>query len=158
MKKLGYLLILLAVMSCQKESTTSTASLLLDPIPANKYYSSEIFSESNRQLYGQWQFLYIYDDAGIVAGPGKVSATYDFLVIKKFGVYGKIKDNKLIESGKIVVVAQTSSQFEIELIPDSGYSNAINSWYNITFSNNQLTMTDASIGCGVLYNVYQQSN
>ena len=110
------------------------------------------------KLYGLWQFLYIYDDAGIAAGPGKVSATYDYLVIKEFGIYGKIKDNKLIESGQIVVVTQSSSQFEIELIPDATYNNAINSWYYVTYSNDQLTMTDASIGCGVLYNVYKQSN
>ena len=109
------------------------------------------------KLYGQWRFLYIYDDAGIIAGPGKIDPDYDYLMIKKYGIYGKIKDNKVIETGKIEVVKQNATQFEINLkssINSSTYPTDI--WYVNYKGKDSLEMFDASIGCGYLSNVFKK--
>lgn len=155
MKKVGYMLILFLLFSCNSESV-KTSVLLIDTIPDTKYYQAEIFTDSNLRLYGQWQFLYIYSDAGIVGGPGKISPTYDYLEIKKYGIYGMVKDNRLIETGKIEIVAQNNSQFEIKLKPDEKDSVTNSSWYYVTYSNDSIIMRDASVGCGVLYNAYKK--
>ena len=156
MKKIIYIISLLFVFSCNKESIKDT-SLLIDSISTTKYYPNEIFVNKNLKLYGQWQFSYIYDDAGIIMGPGKIAPTYDYLEIKKFGIYGMIKNNKIIESGKIVVVKQDSSLFEINLKPDKIDSITNESWYYVFFhENDSLKLYDASVGCGFLYNAYRK--
>jgi hypothetical protein len=157
MRKFYYLLILPLLLSCNKEPVQITG-LPIDTIPYNKYYNSEIFADSNLKLYGKLQFLYIYADAGIVAGPGKIDPNYDFLEIKKYGIYGKVKDNNLIETGKIEIVAQDNSKFEIKFSPDRMDNNTLSSWYYITYSNDSIIMRDASVGCGVSYNVYKRKN
>ncbi len=156
MKNFGYLIILLLLFSCQKESV-KTPALLIDAIPGTKYYQTEIFSADNLKLYGKWQFLYVYNDAGIAGGPGKVNATYDCLEIKEYGVYGMVKDNKLIETGKIEIIKQENFQLEIKLNPDIK-DDKTNSpeYYYVTYKNDSIIMTDASIGCGVLFNAYKR--
>lgn len=157
MKNFGYLIILMLLFSCKKEPI-KTSALLIDTIPGTKYYEAEIFADSNLKLYGKWQFLYIYNDAGIAGGPGKVIPTYDYLEIKKYGIYGMVKDNKLIETGEIEIIKQESSQFEIKLNPDTKDNTTNPSWYYVSFKNDSIIMTDASIGCGVLFNVYKKYN
>ena len=157
MKRFIYLICLLSLFSCRKEQEQS-ASSLLDTIETTKYYNAEIFTDSNLKLYGQWRFLYIYDDAGIIAGPGKIDPNYDYLVIKKYGIYGKIKANKVIESGKIEVVKQNATMFEINLKlsikNNSTYPSDI--WYVKYMGKDSLEMVDASIGCGYLSNVFKK--
>ena len=75
MKKLRWIIFLLSLFSCSKEPSSTS---LLDTIPIFKYYNNEIFSADNMKLYGKWQFSYIYADAGIIAGPGKIDPNYDF--------------------------------------------------------------------------------
>ena len=145
------------LISCSNEST-KTSVLLIDTISSTNYYKTEIFNNNNLRLYGQWKFLYIYDDAGIVMGPGRINPTYDYLEIKKYGIYGKVKDNRLIETGKIEIVAQDNSQFEIKLKPNDKDSIINSTWYYVTYSNDSIIMRDASIGCGVLYNAYKKQN
>ena len=145
------------LISCSNESI-KTPVLLVDTISSTNYYKTEIFNNNNLRLYGQWKFLYIYDDAGIVMGPGRINPTYDYLEIKKYGIYGKVKDNKLIETGKIEIVAQDNSQFEIKLKPNDKDSIINSTLYYVTYSNDSIIMRDASIGCGVLYNAYKKQN
>lgn len=158
MRKLIYIICLLSLFSCRKESVQSATSLL-DTISASKHYNNEILSDTNLKLYGQWQFLYIFADAGIAGGPGKTNPDYNYLVIKKYGIYGKIKDNKVIESGKIEIVKQDNTLFEIRLNPDNSKNpNTSDYWYVNYKSKDSLVMVDASIGCGVIYNVYRRKN
>lgn len=162
MKRFIYLICLLSLFSCRKEQEQKeqeqSASSLLDAIETTKYYNDEIFTEGNLILYGQWRFLYIYDDAGIIVGPGKIDPDYDYLVIKKYGIYGKIKANKVIESGKIEVVKQNATLFEINLKPsiknNSTYPSDI--WYVKYMGKDSLEMVDASVGCGYLSNVFKK--
>jgi len=143
---------LLSLFSCTKDS-------LIDSISFTRYYKNEIFTDSNLKLYGQWQFLYIYADAGIVAGPGKINPTYDYLEIKKFGIYGKIKDNKVIESGQIVVIKQENSLFEINFKPDKKDSITDETLYAVIYTGkDSIIMRDASVGCGAYFNAYKRQN
>ncbi|MEA4841336.1 MAG: hypothetical protein VB110_10075 [Bacteroidales bacterium] len=151
MKKIIGIISLFLVFSCDNDS-----SLLIDPISDTRYYQNEIFTDSYLRFYGKWQFSYIYDDSGIVMNPQKIDPTYDYLEIKKYGIYGKIKNNKIIESGKIQVLIQDNSQFEINLKPDNTDKNIIENLYNVHFTGNTMEMYDTSVGCGILYNVYKK--
>jgi hypothetical protein len=149
MKKIGRTIFLLLLFSCSNDYFKSS---LLDPIIPTKYYNNEIFTSGYLKLYGRWQFSYIYDDAGIVAGPGKINPNYDYLEIKRYGIYGKIKNNVLIESGKIIVVKQVSDQLTIKLESDNE-----GDYWDITFNaKDSLRMMDASIGCGYLFNQFKK--
>jgi hypothetical protein len=153
MKRISYCIIILLFFSCSKESD-KISTTLLDSIPTDKYYKSEIFSEVNLKLYGQLKFLNIYDYAGIAGGPGKEDPTYDVLEIKKYGIYGKIKNNRLIESGKIEIVKQDSIYFEINFRPDTSNVNVYNWWYVNYSGKDSIIMYDASVGCGSYSHVY----
>lgn len=154
--KTSYVLFLVVfLISCSNDSLR-TSDLQIDSISTTRYYQAEIFSNVNLKLYGQWQFLYIYADAGIIMGPGKINPTYDYLEIKKYGIYGKVKDNKLIETGKIEIIEQELSQFEIKLIPADKDSITNSIWYYVTYSNDSIIMRDASVGCGVSDNTYKR--
>ena len=158
MRKIVALIILLYLFSCTKDAVKTSISLL-DTIPTNKFYTNEIFTDVNLKLYGQWQFLYIFDDAGIAGGPGKINPTYNYLEIKKYGIYGKIKDNQVLESGEILVTKQNATGFQITLKPDKAFPLANETWYDITYTGkDSLRLRDASVGCGVLYNVYRKQN
>jgi hypothetical protein len=149
MKRYIYLLGLIILISCEKDSNN---------IPDTKYYYQEIMYNDNLKIYGQWIFLYTYDDAGIAGGPGKIDPTYDYLEMKKYGIYGMIKDNEVIESGKIEIIKQDSLQLIIKLDSIKNDSNvfAHNIW-SINFQNDDsLILYDASIGCGTYYNVYKR--
>lgn len=154
MKKIGRTIFLLLMFSCSNDYLNTS---LLDSIPSAKYYSNEIFKGDYLRLYGRWQFSYIYADAGIVAGPGKIGPTYDYLEIKRYGIYGKIKDNIVIESGKIVVTKQDNSQLQIKFEPEDKELPVY--WYDVSFyPKDSLMMRDASVGCGVEYNEYSKEN
>jgi len=156
MRRFIYLISLLLIYSCNKE-TIKDSSLLIDSISLTKYYPNEIFTENNLKLYGKWKFSYIYDDAGIIMGPGKISPNYDYLEFKKYGIYGKIKNNRIIETGKTVVVKQDNSQFEIHLIPEQIDNTMNESWYNVNFNgNDSVKLYDATVGCGYLYNAFKK--
>ena len=156
MKKTGYILISILLFSCNNE-TLNTSVLLTDAISSTKYYQTEIFTDSNLKLYGRWQFLNVFQYASVTGGTGKTNPSYDYLEFKKYGIYGKVKDNKLIETGKIEIITQDNSQFEIKLKPDD--KDSINSnLYFVTYSNDSIVMRDASVFCGVLLNNYKRKN
>lgn len=157
MRRFIYIISLLSLFSCGKDPVQTSTSLM-DTISNTKYYNKEILSDSNLKLYGQWQFLYIFADAGIIEGPGKIPSTYDYLEIKKYGIYGMIKNNKVIESGKIQIIKQDSKLFEMSFYSDKNINDLYPSsiWYVNYIGNDSLEMVDASVGCGVLYNVYKK--
>jgi hypothetical protein len=157
MIRFRYFLILLSLMSCNK-AAIDTSTVSIDSIPETHYYDKEILLANNLKIYGAWTFLNIYSDAGIIAGPGKISPTYDYLLIKKFGIYGMIKDNKIIESGRIQIIKQADNQLEIQLNSDSADSSKFTSitWLVNYQGNDSMLLIDASVGCGTYYNIYQR--
>ena len=89
-----------------------------------------------------------------------INPTYDYLEIKKFGIYGKIKDNKVIETGKILIVRQDSSQIQVKLKSNNNDSTqSLQYFWNIVFKGkDSILMFDASVGCGTYYNIYRRKN
>lgn len=71
---------------------------VLDEVPSTTYFDAEIFAEQNLKIYGTWK---IFDISGGIHGSG-YEPDFDYLVIKKVGIYGFVKDNSLLEYGKIV--------------------------------------------------------
>jgi hypothetical protein len=152
MKYLYCIVFLISLFACSKESDKNTVKWL-DPIPADKYYSSEIVSAVNLKLYGQQKFMNIYNGAGIAGGPGWQKPTYDYLVFKEYGIYGKIKNNRVIETGKVQIIEQVPPFFEIELSADTTYVSH-SRWFVEFAGHDSIVMYDASVGCGIYAHVY----
>ncbi len=87
---------------------------LFDNISKNEYYDYEIFDESYLDIYGDWK---LYAVSGGFNGNGH-ELNFDFLVLKKYGIYGFLKNDNILEFGKIVIVEQTSETLLITLNPD----------------------------------------
>jgi hypothetical protein len=71
---------------------------VLDEVPSTTYFDAEIFSEQDLKIYGTWK---VFDISGGIHGNG-YAVNFDHLVIKRIGIYGFVKDNNLLEYGKIV--------------------------------------------------------
>jgi hypothetical protein len=100
--------------SCEKKEDKI---LIADQIIKTKYYDSEIFSETNLLIYGKWEFLYI---TGGLAGE-RLKPYYEYLEVVKYGIYGRITDNKIIEIGKLIVDNHNNSGTVISFFPDARY-------------------------------------
>ena len=115
MKKLILLAVVLSLLpACEKSSDNVTIS---GHVVKTQYYSSEIFSEANQQIYGKWKFLNL--SGGI--GGFTYDPSYDYLEVTKYGIYGIIKDNKIKEIGKIIVNQQDDIRTLITFLPDAEY-------------------------------------
>ena len=82
--------------ACDKE--TIEIPHVLDEVESTRYFDTEIFSEQNLKIYGTWK---IFDISGGFHGSG-YDINFDYLVIKKVGIYGFVKNDNLLEFGKIV--------------------------------------------------------
>ena len=91
--------------------------LNIDNIAKDKYYTTDNISHNFQDFYGKWKLISIF---GGFSGQG-YKPNFDFLEIKPFGIYGIIKGDSLIESGKIAVDTMNlkSKYLEVEFISDS---------------------------------------
>ena len=117
MKKINSILILsmilfVGIFSCEKKS--SEIDDLLDKLPGNKYYESEIFNELNLDIYGKWK---LYSVSGGIHGGGH-ELNFDYLEVHKFGIYGFIRNGSILEFGKINIDEQGSEELLITFKPD----------------------------------------
>lgn len=148
-------LCILLLFSCQKESNEISITSI-NRISKNYYYSSEIFTGQHIKLYGKWKFYYIFDNAGIAGGPGKIDPTYDFLEFKKHGIYGKVKEGKLVEVGKIEIVEQNYMNLLIKFVPEGDMIQESQYW-NVYYAGlNSIELYDAHVGCGSYAHVYKK--
>lgn len=107
---------LLFTLSCEKEVDRVS---IADLIKQTRYYENEIFSIQNQRIYGQWELLYTY---GGLAG-SKIMPTSDYVMeYIPYGIYGKIKDNKITETGKIRIVKQDNNVIVIDFFADDKYN------------------------------------
>jgi hypothetical protein len=77
------------------------------------YYNAEIFNQSLLGIYGQWK---LYDISGGIHGGGH-DLNFDFLSIKKYGIYAFIRDDNILEFGRINIDNQTQESLSITLNP-----------------------------------------
>ena len=103
------LIICIGMFSCEKDT-----DFKLDAFQEDKYYDSEIFDESNLDIYGKWK---LYGVSGGFSGGGH-DLNFDYLEVVKFGIYGFIRDGRLIEFGRIEINEQTSQGLLITFTPD----------------------------------------
>ena len=114
MRKIIYIIsCLLLITSCKDETETLS---IRDFVEINRYYNSEIFQEKDLKIYGKWEALYSY--GGI--GGTRIEPSFDFLEIAKYGIYGIINNDDIIEIGKIEVISEDNNV--IRLIKDEEYS------------------------------------
>jgi len=82
--------------SCDDE--TIKVPQVLDEVESTQYFDAEIFSEQDLKIYGTWK---IFDISGGIHGNG-YAVNFDYLVIKRIGIYGYVRNDNLLEFGKIV--------------------------------------------------------
>ena len=92
-----FLLILAGLVTTCKEETIEIPQLL-NGVESTQYFDTEIFSEQDLKIYGTWK---IFDISGGIHGNG-YDVNFDYLVIKRIGIYGFVRNDSLQEFGKIV--------------------------------------------------------
>jgi len=106
------LILLTGIFSCEKNS--DKIDFTLDELQEDKYYESEIFDESNLDIYGKWK---LYSVSGGIHGGGH-ELNFDYLELHKFGIYGFLNNGKILEYGKIHIDEQKSEELLITFKPD----------------------------------------
>jgi hypothetical protein len=84
-------------LSCEKGDTDNPSHL--DSIGSTKYYPAEMIPSNYQKIYGKW---YLFRISGGFSGGG-YTPDYDFLEIRNFGIYGLVRNDSLIEYGKIEI-------------------------------------------------------
>ena len=106
------LLLVITALSCEKDAVL--VDYIIDGFTKNKYYDAEIFSEPNLDIYDKWE---LYAVSGGIHGGGHVP-NFDFLKMNKYGIYGFIRNDTILEFGRIKIDEQTSDILLITFEPD----------------------------------------
>lgn len=88
---------------------------LLESIAPAKYYTKDILVQEFDKIYGTWQV--IGTSGGFAANGYK--ADFDYLVLKPNLIFGIIRNDSLITSGKIEIKTQTDSELLVNFISDT---------------------------------------
>ena len=105
-------IIMLSLAGCEKDNTKTDYWSGIYEI--DKYYDSEIFTGTGLNLYGKWD---IYSISGGISGGG-YTPDFDYLEIKKYGIYGFTRNDTILEFGKIIIEEQTSESLLIHFEAD----------------------------------------
>lgn len=92
-----------------------TQEWFLHEIETDRYYGEEIFDLNNLRIYGTWK---LYAVSGGIHGGGH-ELNFDYLEVKKYGIYGYIKDDNILEYGRILIDEQTDESLLVRLQPDA---------------------------------------
>ena len=125
------LILLAGTFSCEK--ATDKIDFTMDEILEDKYYESEIFDESNLDIYGKWK---LYSVSGGIHGDGH-ELNFDYLEVHKFGIYGFIRDGSILEFGRININDQMNEDLLITFLPDDNSEDSANN----SFSKNTIQKT-----------------
>ena len=108
------LIILFVPIGCDNETNIR---FYLDTINSGKYYSEEIIPNDYQKIYGQWK---LYKISGGIHGTG-YDPDFDYLEIKNIGIYGIIRNDSVLEYGKIepdTFDINTDNFLQLKFIPD----------------------------------------
>ena len=103
------LIIWIGIFSCEKNT-----DFKLDEFQEDEYYESEIFDDLNLDIYGKWK---LYGVSGGIQG-GDHELNFDYFEVKKFGIYGFIRNGRLLEFGRIEIDEQSIEGLSITFRPD----------------------------------------
>jgi len=116
MKKIVWIVCsLLIMLSCKKEEERIS---IADQVKQTQYYENEIFSTQNQKIYGTWELLYTY---GGIAGSKTMPTSLYAMEFMPYGIYGKIRDDEIMEIGKIRIVKQDNNVTVIDFFADDKY-------------------------------------
>lgn len=104
------LFILAGSMSNCKKDTTETPEDF-PQLKTTTYFNSEIFADSYLVIYGRWKLFAI---SGGFSGSGHES-NFEYLEVKKFGIYGFIGNDSILEYGKISPAMQSSNDIRLKV-------------------------------------------
>lgn len=93
--------------SCDENSDNNSSEF--DEIDKTIYFDEEIFSDDYLNIYGKWK---VYNISGGFDGDG-YDLNFDYLFIKEYGIYGFIRNDSLIEFGKIAPEAQLAESIQL---------------------------------------------
>ncbi len=109
------LLILIAcigLLSCEKDDDIVYDAI--DELAEKYYYESEIFDDPYLDIYGQWK---CYDISGGWTDQG-YEVDFDLLKIKRFGIYGFLRNDSILEYGYIRIDTLINTNLIISFVPD----------------------------------------
>jgi hypothetical protein len=89
------------------------STLLIDKFDSNRYYPEDIFQQEYSAIYGKWFLSSVYGGWG----GGEEIPRFDFLEVKKNGIYGICKGFDLVEYGKIEMTKLTEEKLLLNFIP-----------------------------------------
>ena len=89
-------IIMTLISGCKNEEIMLNA---LNSFQETKYYSSEIMPESYNNAYGTWK---VENTSGGFSGVG-YKKDFDYLLLKKNGIFGVLRNDSLIAYGKMIV-------------------------------------------------------
>jgi hypothetical protein len=118
MKSIRYLSIIflfcLDFTACQKDKMNGDFALLMQNLPSQKYFSSDVLNGKNQGIYGTWKWN---GTSGGFAGMG-YQKDFDYLVLKPNGIFGVLRNDSLISYGKLLVKIQAGNELFVEFVPD----------------------------------------
>lgn len=109
------ILFLFTATNCQKEENWKNYSTLLDLISSQKYYPAEILDDNHVAINGVWKVI---GTSGGIAGSG-YTPDFNYLIIKPNGIFGVVRNESLITTGKILIKNQSADELYVELIADT---------------------------------------
>ena len=81
--------------SCEEEFPELPS--VLENLEPTAYFDAEVFSDHDLKIYGTWK---IFEISGGLHGNG-YAIDFDYLIMKKFGIYGFLREDSLLEFGKV---------------------------------------------------------
>jgi len=115
------MLLVVVVINCKKENMATDYSKLMDSISAQKYYSSEILDQNHVTINGIWKVI---GTSGGFSGHG-YTPNFNYLIIKPNGIFGVVRNDSLVSSGKIIIKNQTDKELYVDLFADSDLENGV---------------------------------
>ena len=105
----------LNLVNCKKVEDAIVLTSYLDSFDSNRYYSNEFELLNYPFVYGNWEF---YKSDGGFSG-ATYPPDFKYLIIKKIGIYGVVRNDTLIEYGKLVQNFDTlHNKFSISFISE----------------------------------------
>jgi len=95
--------------SCDKDTIETPTTL--QNLETTNYFDSEIFAEPDLKIYGTWKLFAV---SGGFSGTGH-DLNFEYLEIKKYGIYGFVNNDSLLEYGKISPALQTANDIRLKV-------------------------------------------
>ena len=102
-------MLICALYYCDQDTIETHTSLL--EFRKTKYFDSEIFTEPYFRIYGKWK---VFDISGGLHGSG-YDLNFDYLEVKEYGMFGFVRNDSLLEYGKIVPSLQTADEIQLNV-------------------------------------------